>query len=129
MSTTLFRTVVSCDIFVSFTRDMADWAGAIDDYAARFCLDYGVKLKIRNFRDIDTESVDASRGWQDLVGSPTSLAASLCFVLIGERVGTELPSDSPLRDSTARRLSAANIDWARVPGVHEKLGLLAVASG
>lgn len=107
-----------CDVFVSFSRDMAEWAAAIESTVDRFRRARGLDLRALNWRDIDPLETTAASSWQDLVGAPSELGARICIVLIGERIGSPLPPDFKRRHGIAERMAANGIDWVRVPGVH-----------
>ena len=104
-------------IFVSSSRDMAEWAAFatahIRDFAARHGL---TDLHIFDYRDIDPAALDHSATWQDNLLAPSQMDAALTLVLLGERIGTPLPPTFRLKEDISERLRSAGFDWVQVPG-------------
>jgi hypothetical protein len=97
------------DVFVSFSRDMMDWASAIEEEVEHYAVDRGVRLYTRNYRAIDPATVSSADAWQDLIGSPADLGVKLCFALFGERhpSGLRRPKgDRRSAESSGHRLGA-----------------------
>ena len=104
-------------VFVSSSRDMAEWAALATEYLKEFCARHGVPdVRPLDYRDIDPAHLDHSNTWQDSVGSPSSSDSVLTVVFFGERIGTPLPPDFGLRFEIFERLLKAGIDWVHIPG-------------
>jgi hypothetical protein len=91
-------------VFISSSRDMAEWAALameqIKDFADRNGL---ADLQPLDYRDIDPARLDHAGTWQDSIGSPSRLGATLTLILLGERLGTPLPPDFALRHDIFER--------------------------
>lgn len=104
-------------VFISSSRDMAEWAALATEQIKDFADRNGVAdLQPLDYRDIDPARLDHAGTWQDSIGSPSGLGATLTLILLGERLGTPLPPDFALRHDIFERLSKARYDWVHVAG-------------
>ena len=105
-------------IFVSSSRDMADWAALTITQARDFADRNGIPdLYVLDYRDIDPADIDHAVTWQENVGAPSRMDTALTVVLLGERVGTPLPATFRLKQDIRERLLRAGYDWVHVEGL------------
>lgn len=105
-------------VFVSSSRDMAEWAALTSAHVRDFGRRHGLpNLEALDYRDIDPANLDHATTWQDGVGSPSRAEVALTVVLFGERVGTPLPASFGLKEDIYSRLVRAGYDWVHVTGM------------
>jgi len=108
----------SLTVFVSSSRDMAEWAALAVSKVREFAVDHGLTdLQPFDYRDIDPADVNHSTTWQDNVGAPSRIGSALTLVLLGERLGTPLPDTFMLKRDIYERLQSGGYDWVHVAGM------------
>jgi hypothetical protein len=107
-------------VFISSSRDMAEWASLTSAHVQAFARRNGLpNLKILDYRDTHPASLDHAASWQDGVGTPSQAEVVLTIVLLGERLGTPLPASFRLKQDIHRRLLRAGYDWVHVAGMSQ----------
>jgi hypothetical protein len=105
-------------IFVSSSRDMAEWASLTSAHVRDFARRHGLpNLETLDHRDIDPADLNHAATWQEGVGAPSQAEVVLTIVLLGERVGTPLPDSFGLKQDIYRRLARSGYDWVHVAGM------------
>jgi ankyrin repeat protein len=105
------------DVFISYSRDMRNWATRIQDEVKLFDSKTSYSEKtVFNYGDIDPATVTSGTNWQERIGRPTRSGATLVVILLGERIGRPLDANFSDRHSISDRLKKQGYNWIHVAG-------------